>query len=587
MNIPQLVKLGLILLLAFGLRVYHSGTFGLYLDEKYTMVISQGIAMEGANQKDVFFQPGKPYFTPREFWKEKTFADFIEANIRGDIGNSPVYYGILWVWQQLFGLGDFSVRFLSVLFSTLVVGLIYLFVKRHFRSEKLALLSAFLAAIEPFFVAYSHMARNYSMSFFLTLLVTYLFLLIIEKRYEGRSAGKLYAAYGLTFVLCLLSHYLTLTVFLSHGLYVLLFVRPLKAWIPFALTTAVGIGLVSLWFIFGGGKYTFQTLAYQAQLYRSLAQTAPYTNEFAIILPATLANVTLKSLPIWADMLIIFNGLGQVETLGIRNIALALLLGFGAFLVLRRYLRAENPPLWLAGAFGLLLVAGMPLYTVPRLQYVVLAAVPSFVYLLVLFLSRHTVKEQRHLLYFTAILATVPTLFLILMAFKNNHTYGLTQRYSGFSFPFSIIFVAMALQPWWKTPTAVRVILGAVLGIQLFFVGNLLLRIYEDRDPKYTYFVNPRGPNPYLQTAEKIKELYTPGDTILYPSIKLNPRDSIEKTHYPYSIMDAQLTNLYLPKNAEYWQRLDTTQTDKIILVKGATGQRMELFDFQGRKHRY
>lgn len=587
MKLPRVYLLLLIVLLAFVLRVYKSGTYALYLDEKYTLVISQGIIMEGANQKDVFFKPGKTYFTPKEFWKKKTFADFIEANIRSDIGNSPIYYGVLWVWLKLFGFSDFSARLLSVIFSTMVVGMVYLFVRHHLRSESLALLSAFLAAIEPFFVAYSHMARNYSMSFFLTLLATHVFLLLLNRTREDKPALSLYLTYGFLLILSLLSHYLTITVFLCHGLYVLLFVRPVVRWAPLLLTALAGIGVVSLWFIFGGGKYTFQTLAYQAQLYRGLAQTHPYDNEFAIILPATLYNVTMKSMPLWADLLIISNGLGQIDALGIRNMLLALLLGLGAVGMLHLYLRKESQPLWMVFAFGLLLVAGMPFYTVPRLQYIVLAALPVFIYLLVLYLHQKTTASDRPILWFMAILATVPTLFLIVMAFKNNHTYGLTQRYSGFSFPYSIIFVAMLLQQLWTMPGAIKVVLGMVLAIQAYFVVNLLIRIYEDRDPKYTYFTTPRGPNPYIITAERIKANYAPGDTILYPSIKLNPRDSIEKTHYPYSIMDAQWTNFYLPRDAEYWQRMDTTETDKVILIKGKTGKRIEIFDFQGKKYRY
>ncbi|MPR36338.1 glycosyltransferase family 39 protein [Salmonirosea aquatica] len=587
MKFPPIYSILLIIALAFLLRVYKSGTYALYLDEKYTVVISQGIVMEGANQKDVFFVPGKKYFTPKEFWKEKTFADYIEANIRSDIGNSPIYYGVLWVWLKLFGFSDFSARFPSVIFSTMVVGMVYVFVRRHFRSESLALLSAFLTAIEPFFVAYSHMARNYSMSFFLTLLATHLFLLIVERQRQGRrdTPWKLYTGYGLVFVLSLLSHYLTITVFLCHALYALLFIRPLKNWLPFIYTAVVGLGVVSLWFIFGGGKYAFQTLAYQAQLYGSLAQTNPYNNGFGIILPATLSNVAIRSAPLWADLLMFSNGLGQIEALGIRNMFIAFVLGIGALVALHRYLQTTSS--WLAVVFGLLLVVGMPLYTVPRLAYVVLAAFPSFIYLLVLYLRRHVIRKDRSLIWFMAILAIVPTLFLVVMSFKNNHTYGLMQRYSGFSFPYSIIFVAMMLRQFWLMPGTIKLILGVVLVIQSYLVANLLVRIYQDRDPKYTYFINPRGPNPYIQTAERIKVNYAPGDTILYPSIKLNPRDSIEKTYSPYSIMDAQWTNFYLPKDAEYWQRMDTTQTDKVILIKGNTGKRIEIFDFQGTKYRY
>lgn len=575
-----------ILLLSFFLRVYKSDSYGLYLDEKYTIVISQGIAMEGANQKDVFFTPGKKYFTPAEFWKEKTFNDFIEANIRGDIGNSPVYYGVLWTWIKLFGLSDFSLRFLSVLFSTLIVGLLYIFVKRHFKSEPLALLSAFIAGIEPFFVAYSHMARNYSMSFFLTLLATHVFLIILEKLKEGKPVNRLYLGYGILFILSILSHYLTLTVFLSHGIYALIYMRPVKRWVPFILTAVVGSSLISLWFIFGGGKYTFQTLAYQAKLYGELAQTDPFNNGFAIILPATLVNVATKSLPLWTDLLIISNGLGQIDYLGIRNMAIALFFGLAGLIFLIRYLGSDQKKDWMVIAFGAFLVVGFPIYTAPRLEYIVLATLPTFIFLLFKYLKEQTTTSQRPLLVFMGILAIVPTLFLVLMSFKNNHTYGLTQRYSGFSFPYSIIFVSMMFLQAIRLPRNIKFIVGIVTGIQLYLVIGLLVRIYEDRDPKYTYFVNPRQENPYYRTAQKIKESYTPGDTILYPSIKLNPRDEIEKTHDPYSIMDAQLTNIYLPKDATYWQRMDTTQTDRVILLK-KDGSREILFDFEGRKFRY
>jgi len=265
--------------------------------------------------------------------------------------------------------------------------------------------------------------------------------------------------------------------------------------------------------------------------------------------------------------------------------ALALVSGLVAAWMLHKYLNISEKPLWLVAAFGLLLVVVMPLYTVPRLQYVVLAAFPSFIYLLILHLRKS--EQKSSLLWFVGILAVVPTLFLVLMSIKNNHTYGLTQRYSGFSFPYSIILVAMMLRQFWQLPQNAKIVLGVVLGIQAYFISSLLVRIYQDRDPKYTYFVNPREANPYARTAQKIIDSYAPGDTILYPSVKLNPRDEIERTHSPYSIQDAQLTNLYLPKDAEYWQRMDTTQTDKVILIKGVTGKRIEIFDFEGKKYRY
>ncbi|WP_080241306.1 glycosyltransferase family 39 protein [Spirosoma rigui] len=581
------IILGILLIVAFALRVYQSGRYGLYLDEKFTMVISQGVVMEGSNQHDVFFTPGKTYFTPREFWQPKTINDFIEANIRGDIGNSPAYYAVLWVWMEIFGLSDFSARFPSVLFSTLLVGLVYIFVRRHFRSDSLALLSASLAAVEPFFVAYSHMARNYSMSFFLTLLASHLFLLIVERLNRDASARGLYVAYGLTVATAILSHYLTVTVFLCHGLYALFFIRPPRRWLALIVTGLTSLGLVSLWFVFGGGKYTFKTLAYQAQLYKSVSLTNPTHNEFGMVLPATLANVTERSLPIWADLFIVSNGLGQTDRLGFRYLALAFALGLVAAWVLYRYSRQPQIRWWTVALYALLLVAGMPFYGQASAQYIVVSALPSFLYLLVLAVRRIRLSVPNALLVFITMLALIPTLFLIVMAFKNGHTYGITQRYSGFSFPYSVIIVALMLRQLVRTPLPFRIILLAVLLIQSYFVARLLHHIYEDRDVKYTYFSTPRLPNPYQLAADRIKASYAPGDTVLYPSVRLFARDEVEKTFSPYSIQDAQLTNLYLPKEADYIQRMDTTEVNRIRLIQKASGQVITIFDFKGKSHRY
>lgn len=586
-RLPSSLLLIFIILLAFSLRVYKSGSYGLYLDEKYTMVISQGIAMEGANQRNVFFTPGKVYFTPAEFWQPKNISDFVEANIRGDIGNSPAYYAILWTWMKVFGLSDFSARFPSVLFSTLTVLLLYIFVRRHFQSRVLALLSAFVAAIEPFFVAYSHMARNYSMSFFLTLLATHVFLIIIERRKTALSINWYCVAYGAILVVALLSHYLTVTVFMCHALYMLLFVRELKIWTSLSLAGLVAICVVSLWFIYGGGQYTFQTLAYQAQVYRQAALTNPQGNGFGIILPATPYNVFKQSLPIWTDLFLLSNGLGQPENIGFRHLLLALALGVAALWLVRRYaFREAQRPLWIHGLLAAAILIGFSIR--PSVESMIAVCLPLFFYLAYRYFQKHKHINQQQTALYTLILllVLVPTLFLLLMAFRNGHTYGITQRYSGFSFPYTAILIGMMIYQIGILPMGIMFTLWVVLVLQLGSVGRLLKGVYDDRAPKYTYFGTPRIENPYYTTAQRIEKYYTVGDTVLYPSTRLQFRDDIEKTYSPYSVQDAQLTNLYLSPSAQYIQRMDTTQTDRIILKKAKGGQ-TTLFDLKGRTFRY
>ncbi len=583
-NRNALFWLAAILLLSFVLRLHNAGRYSIYFDEKSTLLVSQGVCLEGANQKDVFT---KKYFTPAEFWKPKTVADFVEADIRGDLGNSPAYYAVLWVWMEVFGLSDLSMRMPSVLFSTLMVALLFLFVRRHFKSNTLALLAAGIAAVEPFFVAYSQMARNYSMTFFLTLLGTHLFLLIMEDS-ERLKTGLaiqrrpgLYVAYGLVFTLSVLSHYLTVTVFLCHGLYAALYLRNLRAWVSLAITGAVGLGLVSLWFIYGGGAYTFQTMKYQADFYRNIAETNPTGSPFGLILPGTIPNITKRAIPIFADLFLFTNGLGSALT-GLKNAGLALLLGCLAVFVIYRYGREQNPPVWVKVALPLVLLAGIPVYSVVPLRFLVLSVAPVFVWLMGQYIMQHTNSREKRYVVLLLLLAFVPTFFLLFMSWRNNHTFGITQRYSGFSFPYVCLLIAMAVRQlallrwWFSVPVA------AICAVQLYFIGQVLLQIYGGTEGKYTYFEKPRIKNPYWYAAQELKKQYAPGDTILYPN---PPRviysEEIDKTYSKVALLDAQLVNVYLPPKATYYQRVDPGEPNKIVLVKDRGRQKITIFDLK------
>lgn len=602
-----LFLLAALLVLALGLRLYRVGTYGIFFDEKSTLLISQSVVLEGSNQKDVF---SKPYFTPAEFWKPKTINDFIDANIRGDIGNSPAYYAVLWLWLKVFGLSDISLRMPSVIFSTLLVGMLFFFVRRHYRPgvrsngldrsgflginslDGLALTSAGIAAVEPFFVAYSHIARNYSMTFLLTLLATHFFLLIGERvrSTSNKSAGSLtwlYAGYGLVFVGAVLSHYLAITVFLCHGLYALLYLRNGRAWVSLALTAGVGVGLISLWFLFGGGTYTFYILEEQKNFYRNLALTNPLNNGFGIILPATIPNIVKRAVPVFADLFVFTNGVGGV--LGsIRNAVLAIGLGAASTLVMHRYYAVAKPPVWVYAAVPLLLLVGLPLYTVLPVRLLVLSVALPFIYLIGRYATNTIDRKQAHFVVLLFLLALVPTLFLLFMAWRSGHTFGITQRYSGFSFPYVCILVAMGLYQLTRTYRWFSLPLAAVLLIQAGHVVEVLGNIYADTAPKYTQFGIPRIANPYWASAQELKERYAPGDTILYPNKKRIIRSEKNDTSFSkVSLLDAQLVNVYLPKDARYIQRVDPNEPNRIVLVKGDSGEKITIFDFKGATYRY
>ena len=575
--------LTIIVTVGFSLRVYNLDKHGIFLDEKATILISQGMALEGNSQKNCFYTPGKNTFTPREFWEPKTLEDFYDSIRRSDIGNSPFYYLILHNWIKAFGMSDFSIRFLSVIFSCSIIILLFFFIKEHFQNVKLALLSCFLMAIEPFFIAISQQTRNYSMSFFLTLLATHIFLKIVKNEEQEVKSLKLYWIYGILSALCLLSHFLTAVVFMIHGLYVLLFVRKYRPWFLLPAFLMIGAAAFGYWIVYGGGDYTFKTLDYQAKLYYKEARLVPNPH-VGYIDPATVPNVTKKSVPIFTDLFIISNNILS-NTVGKKNILLAVLIAIFSIFSLSKYQKTRHY-LWIWLILGINAL-GFLLYSTAKWQYLEMVNCGILVYL---FLQHwHDTKEntEKKQLWFLLFLTFIPTLFLIVMTFKNGHTFGLTQRYSGFSFPYAIIFVSIALLSANVKIKPLNYFIWAVFAVQLFFVGKTVVTVLNDESLKYNYRDKARSENPYPKIANALVKQYQTGDTIVYPSyIKGYYQEDQYVSTIKKSVLDAQYVNLYLPKNADYIQTIDIKELHKVILRK-RDGRKIVVFDLKGDTFRY
>ena len=575
---PTKITLLVIISLALCLRLYHLDSYGIFYDEKATLLISQGVCMDGgANQLAIFSQPT---FTPQDFWKTKTIADFNESITRGDIGNSPAYYGVLMLWEKVFGLTDFSIRSLSVFFSIAFILLLFIFVKTHWQNEKLAILACILAAIEPFFIAYSHQARNYSMSFFLTLLATHLFLLIAKNEKLGQAKYWLYACYGVVCGLCLLSHFLTFTVFLGHGLYVLLFVRKLRTWFLLPLSLLIGLGMMGIWMTKGGGQYTLRSLDGQAKFYYDIAHAKP--NLYAgFIDPAEPKIVLKKTIPILADLSVFSNGLGNT-LVGIRNLVLALLAGIGLIFTLNFYQKKQF--VWLGFLPTILLLGCYFMFTLNKWSFLELSIFIVLIYLLFKYYSEVKTQETRQLLVLLGLMSVIPTLILVVFSFKNGHTFGLTPRYQGFAFPYAIILASIALSELWKLNNLFKIPIFAVILGQFIYVSGVIQQIYSDTSVKYCQFGTPRTKNPHYEIAQNIKKIYKTGDTLIYPSFTGGTYSELENRQISY--LDAQMVNVYLPKDAQYLQKMNPKEPNKVILKRN-DGTVLELFDFKGKTYRY
>jgi len=571
-----------ILVLATVLRLYQLDVHGIFFDEKSTMVVSQGIVLDGSNQKDVF-EKGKLVFTNQEFWHEKRLPDYYEAMTRSDIGNSPFYYFLLHQWLNVFGISDFSARSLSVLFGVLTVLLLFIFAKHFFKSSLLALSAASLAAIEPFFIAYSQQARNYSLTFFLTFLASYYFLRALEADEQKQPSLKWYVFYGISGFLGLYSHFLVASVLLAHGVYALFFTRKFQSWLAFGMAGIFSVAGLGWWLTYGGGQYTLFSLAHQSKVYLECALNRPYNNPYGIILPATLPNVIQKSMPIFSDLWVFTNGLiDKLE--GKKNIVLAVLIGLQFVVSYLFSKKKDSKNLWVIIASLVSLGLSAFIFKGFTFGFWVLSVGVFMTYLGLEVLFKKTSSYPQKYLWFLVIMGVIPTAFLIFNSIRSGHTYGLTQRYSGFSFPYVTILASMTLVLLWELKSPFKFVMISLLGIQLFFVGQTLQSIYADRSLKYNYRVEPRQLNPHYAAAQKAKQLYENGDTLYLPAPLAQFDNPMDKTYLPYSVVDSQYFNLYLPKDRIFVQRLDTLNVNKIVLKK-ANGQRIELMDLLGKRY--
>jgi 4-amino-4-deoxy-L-arabinose transferase-like glycosyltransferase len=585
MNLTRLTYafLFLIVVIGFGIRIHNLDKHGIFLDEKATILISQGMALEGNSQKNCFYTVGKNTFTPKEFWADKNLDDYYDSIRRSDIGNSPFYYFVLHNWIKVFGIYDYSIRFLSVIFSCLLIVLLYFFITEHFKDIKLALLACFLMAIEPFFIAISQQTRNYSMSFFLTLLATHIFLKIIKNEENDIKSLRLYWFYGILCALCLLSHFLTATVFMVHGMYVLLFVRKSRPWVLLPLSLVIGALAFSYWITSGGGDYTFQTLNYQAKIYYAQAHLNPNPHA-GYIDPATVENVTKKALPIFTDLFIASNNI-LANIVGKKNFLVALFITIFSVFSLWKFKKSEQRR-WLSFIIGINIL-GYFIYSTAKWQYLEIVNGVLLLYLFVEYWRDTKQGIEKQQLWLLLFLTFIPTIFLIIMTFKNGHTFGLTQRYSGFSFPYSTIFLSIALLNANQQIKPLNYFIWGLFGVQLLFVRKTINTVLNDESLKYNYRNKARTENPYLKIANELVKQYQTGDTITYPSyIKTFYEGDTYVNSIKRSVLDAQYVNLYLPKDAEYIQTIDAKEANKVILTK-KDGRKIEIFDFKGDTFRY
>ncbi|MFN3783815.1 MAG: glycosyltransferase family 39 protein [Spirosomataceae bacterium] len=573
----------LLLILAALPRVWNLGKYSLFVDEKYTLLNAQGICVGGSNQPEL---QTTGYFTNQDVWKTRSAKDYFEAVARSDFGTHIVYNYLLHAWTIPFGYSDAAMRSLSVLLGLVAIFLVYYLVNNFLKNTYIAYFAAFLVAFDPLMVTLNRIARSYSLSFVLLLLATLIFLKITEKEQIDKRKIGLIALYTLLVTLSILNHYLNFLLPLVHGILFLSMNRNPKEWGLMAVAAATVSGVLLWWIQAGGGQYSLKFLADKNALHYQLSQLPPEKNPMrGTADPSTFQHVFSKATGLFFDLSIIGNHLFEFLK-GVKNVFISFSIGLIlTFFALQKLQFSKF--IHLSFFVGTLLL-GSFFFIGPF--YKLFFSSTFFLFLLLAvqtFYQRYQQGTQtsKYFLAIVALSVLLPWLYIIFDAFKSGHTTALSQRYIGFSSPFMAIFISFAYLKYRHNPKWIQLIGISLLLYQGIQTYRDIQSIVLDTSPKYTFFSEPRIPNPYMQIAEQVNNLYETGDTLLIP----NRNDGLYAgfiSEDALKIEDAQYVNMYLSKNKTIIQRINLTEPDLFILKK-SDGNQQILFDFEGRKYRY
>ena len=557
-----------VLLLAVCLRYINIEKHGLAGDEKYSLFVSQFVAYEGNNQQNSVRNPNTPYFTPKQFWSEKSITDFYDAIARIDTGNGAAYTFSLHYWSNLFGNTDGQLRLYSLFFNILTVVLIFYFSKKHFKSTKIAFIALFLATISPFYVAYSQVARNYAMLFFFSLLASHLLLLWLQTQHTKRYFYLV--LYGISALICELCHVATFPLFMIHGLFILLYERSWRNVLHFGVAMLIPFFGGLAWLNTEGGKWLFDYVSNSTRVYNDMARNHP--DDYLSV--ATLPHIFKQIRHVISCGFINLEGL-YLHVFGSLNFVLISFFTLILYTLLRYTKKIIFPVLYLL-SISIFII--FQLDFAAKWQNIVL----SFNILLLI----HLIVERKYKALFKnktyaflGLLLVLPYIFLVLFALRDGNTFRIMPRYVGYSYAYGIILFSLILNYIFSLENAIKYFFLIGIAVQFVLIFNIDKAIWEDKAPRYFMGQSkPRIPNPYKRIADLIITNYSEGDTVIYCSQPFENK-SYGKNMPQFSVLDAQLTNFYLPKIAEYWQRIDTTEHHKVYLYKFASKKKFLLTD--------
>ncbi len=124
--------------------------------------------------------------------------------------NPPLFTILMKGWVRLFGIGEVSVRFPSLLFSSATVSVLYL-IGRKYIHPVAGVTAALVCTFSSYHIAFAHEARPYALFGLLTALAYYLFLRqVVENKQSSFWLGIVNA-------LLIYNHFLGFFVFIPKS----------------------------------------------------------------------------------------------------------------------------------------------------------------------------------------------------------------------------------------------------------------------------------------------------------------------------------------------------------------------------------
>ena len=267
--------------------------------------------------------------------------------------NPPFYYYCLSVWIKLLNDTEFTVRLLSVIFSSLAGGLLFLLANKYF-NKVTAIVSSLLFISSNVLFYYSHESRAYSLVLLLTLISTYIYFNLKEN-----PSIKYVVLLGIINFLLIYTHYIVGLVLLFQTI-LMLFYFDKKQKKYFSISLLIVLGLTALRFTkkqfllivdFNSSSTVFWLKKSDVNYLKEVMSSFLFNNTisiiFSIIILMVISLVIIKKTNKNQFYLV------YSVCIGLGSIIILYLLGKFTPLFLDRYLIFTLPFLFILIAYGL------------------------------------------------------------------------------------------------------------------------------------------------------------------------------------------------------------------------------------------